>query len=170
MKRLCLVVFSLMLVLAAGALVNAQEAAKPTKPAMAMPAADGEKLSQYIMQDSPYTKWELFPGTKRMYKGTEPHGALLTTYVNSVAMNSIKKKEGYAEGSIIVKENYSPDKKLAALTVMYKVKGYSPEDGDWFWLRSAPDGKVGTAGKVDGCIKCHAKAKATDYVFSKTPK
>ncbi len=33
-------------------------------------------------------------------------------------------------GAIVVKENYMPDKKLAAITVMYKVAGYNPEVGN----------------------------------------
>jgi hypothetical protein len=68
------------------------------------------------------------------------------------------------DGAIIVKENYSADKKLGALTVMYKVKGYNPQAGDWFWVKYLPDGKVAVEGKVDACINCHASAKANDYV------
>jgi hypothetical protein len=32
--------------------------------------------------------------------------------------------------AIVVKENYKSDKKLAAITVMYKVLGFNPEAGD----------------------------------------
>jgi hypothetical protein len=136
------------------------------KAQAAMPGPDGEQLNNYIMKDNPYSKWKLFPGTKQMQKSADPHGAFVTIYANDVAVKSAAEKKGYAEGSVIVKENYSPEKKLLALTTMYKVKGSNPEGGDWFYLRSAPDGKVGGAGKLDGCMKCHAKAKNTDYVFS----
>jgi len=139
------------------------------KAQAAMPGPDGAQLSNYIMKDNPYTNWKLWPGTKKLYKGMEPHGALLTVYVNQVALDSMKEKS-FAEGSIIVKENYTPDKKLAALTTMYKVKGSNSEGGDWFYLNSTPDGKVGGAGKVEGCMKCHAKATDKDYVFSKRPR
>ena len=40
---------------------------------------------------------------------------------------------------------------------------------DWFWLSTAPDGKMQASGKVDACIQCHTKAKM-DYVFTKIPK
>jgi len=63
-----------------------------------------------------------------------------------------------------VKENYTTDKKLAALTVMYKVKGYSSMAGDWFWAKYLPDGKIAAEGKVVACINCHTTAKANDYV------
>jgi hypothetical protein len=91
-----------------------------------MPGADAEKLHQYLTREKPYTAWQLWPGKGKLYPGTEPHGALLTTYVNDVALKSIKAQKGMADGSIIVKENYMPDKMLAAVTVMYKVKGYNP--------------------------------------------
>jgi hypothetical protein len=39
--------------------------------------------------------------------------------------------------------------------VIYKVEGYNPQEGDWFWGMSAPDGRVLEAGKVKTCIKCH---------------
>jgi len=135
----------------------------------AMPAADGEKLLQYLTKEKPYTEWQLWPGKGKLYKGTEPHGALLTTYVNDVALKSIKAQKGMKDGSIVVKENYMPDKKLAAITVMYKVKGYNPEVGDWFWMKFAPDGKIeasGKSGMIDMCIGCHGPAKGNDYLFT----
>jgi hypothetical protein len=95
---------------------------------------------------------------------------LLTTYVNNAAMDSIRKKTAFAEGSIIVKENYMSDKKLAALTVMYKVKGFNPEAGDWFWLKVMPDGMIEGSGRMSMCIQCHTEAKATDFLFTKMPK
>lgn len=101
-----------------------------------------------------------------MYKGTEPHGMLLTTYVNDAALNSIKAKKGLKNGAIIVKENYMPDKKLAAVTVLYKVKGYNPKAGDLFWMKYLPDGKIEASGKVDMCIGCHAKVMDNDYLFT----
>jgi len=67
------------------------------------------------------------------------------------------------------KGNYMPDKKLAAITVMYKVVGYNPEIGDWFWARYTPDGKVeaeGKSGMADMCIGCHGKAKGNDFLFT----
>ncbi len=134
-----------------------------------MPGADADKLYSYLTKEKPYTSWKLWPGKGKLYKGTEPHGALLTTYVNDVAMKSIKAKKGLQDGAIIVKENYMPDKKLAAVTVMYKIKGYNPEAGDIFWMKYLPDGKIeasGKSGMVDMCIGCHTKVKGNDYLFT----
>jgi len=77
-----------------------------------------------------------------------------------------KAKKGLQDGAIIVKENYMPDKMLAAVTVMYKVKGYNPGAADIFWMKYLPDGKIEASGKVDMCIGCHAKVKGNDYLYT----
>ena len=47
-----------------------------------------------------------------------------------------------------------PDKTLGAVTVMYRVNGYDPDAGDWFWAKYKADGSIAKAGKVAGCIGC----------------
>jgi hypothetical protein len=138
----------------------------PSETQVPEPGPDAEKLNEYIVKYNPYRAWDLWPKKGKLYKGTEPHGALLTTFVNDTALHSIRKKKGMADGSIIVKENYTADKKFVALSVMYKIKGYNPEGGDWFWAKYDPDGKVAASGKVKGCIDCHAKQKENEYIFT----
>jgi len=130
------------------------------------------------MQSAHYrTNWHYWPGKGAMYKGTKPHGAFLTTYVNDVAYDAIVHKRGSLPyGSIVVKENYMPNKKLGAITVMKKVPGFNPSAGDWFWVKFAPDGKPMTmekggmkmtlAGKVPGCIACHGARSSNDYIYT----
>lgn len=144
-----------------------KEAAAPA----AAPAADGKALWSYITKDSPYTKWPMYPGKEAFYKGTMPHGALLTTYVTNNAHKAINDKTGILPNrTIVVKENYMPDKTLAAVTVMYKVPGYNPGDGDWFWAKYSPNGEIAeggmAAGKVPMCIACHSGSKANDYIMT----
>jgi len=130
-----------------------------------MQNADGAHLLMHITKTDPYVKWNLMPGTTRMRQGLEPHGALQNVYVNKLAMKAFKDKAGsLPDGAIIVKENYTPDGKLAAVTVMNKKKGYNPEAGDYLWLKYTPDMKIQAQGKADPCIKCHAKAKDNDWV------
>ena len=131
-----------------------------------MPMPEGGDLRHHIIGQEPYKTWQLWPGKGEMYEGTEPHGAILTTYVNDIALNSIKMMKGMQNNSIIVKENYTPKKNLAAVTVMYKVKGYNPEGGDWFWVKYDPAFKVLSEGKVKGCLDCHGDAKDNDYVYT----
>ena len=138
----------------------------PSETQITLPGANAAALNSYIIKLDPYTRWELWPGKGKLYKGTEPHGSLLTTYVNDAAYRSAKGKTAMTDGAIIVKENYTSDKKLIALTVMYKIKGYNPESGDWFWAKYTPEGKVETSGRVKGCIDCHAAKKDNDYIYS----
>ncbi|TFG77326.1 MAG: hypothetical protein E4H21_03630 [Thermodesulfobacteriales bacterium] len=128
------------------------------------------------MQDAKYQdNWALWPGKGKLYKGTHPHGAFLTTYTNETAANALKAgvKE-MPKGSIIIKENYMPDKKLGAITVMEKTG-----DGkdDYFWVKYMPDGTVAKmememngkkmsvtlAGSPEGCIGCHAASTGGIY-------
>jgi len=41
-----------------------------------------------------------------------------------------------------------PNKKLAAVTVMYGKSGSNPQAGDHFWLKYTPDGKIEAEGKA----------------------
>ncbi len=117
------------------------------------------------------------------YKGQHPHGAVLDTVETELSL------EGN-NGVLIVKRNYGgdgvsnqavaddPAKFLAAITVMYKRKGYDPETKDWFWAKYLADGNLDKnpkgmmlAGKVakgaaQGCIACHTAAPGGDMVFN----
>lgn len=144
--------------------------AEPPKGAMAkmeMPGASGKGLWDHLTAAKYRESFALWPGKGKLYKGTEPHGALLTTYVNKAALDAVNGKKGtMPAGAIIVKENYMPDEKLAAITVMYKVAGFNPEANDWFWAKYTPDGKIEAEGKAAMCIGCHGKEKANDYIFT----
>lgn len=164
--KMPLLVTAIALFLLTGYQAYAIHETKPAETPVVMPGADAGKLYEYIIKLKPYNAWELWPGKGKQYKGTEPHGALLTTYINDTAYDSVKKKKFMTDGAIIVKENYTADKKFVALSVMYKVKGYNPEAGDWFWARYSPDGKVEASGKARGCIGCHEKNKDNDYIFT----
>lgn len=132
-----------------------------------LPKPDGAAVYEYIIKTSPYQQWALFPGKGKLYEGKHPHGALLTTYVNDVALKGIQGKSGtLADGAIIVKENYMPDRKLDAVTVMYRSKGFDPEAGDWFWAKYSPAGKIEAAGKVPMCSGCHTAAIGNDWLFT----
>lgn len=133
----------------------------------ALPAAEGQAVYDYLTKVSPYQNWPLFPGTEKLYEGQHPHGALLTTYVSSDVLKAIHDRRGKVpNGGFIVKENYMPDGKLDALTIMYRVKGYNPDAGDWFWAKYSADGNIDAAGKVNGCIGCHTAVIQNDWVFT----
>ena len=122
--------------------------------------------------------WKFWPGKEKNYKGTQPHGAILNTYLNDTAYNALTggdKELPY--GSIVIKENYMPNMDPGAITVMERIKGYYPEAGDWYWVKFKGDGTVHTKekdgmtmkleGKVAGCIGCHtASISGVKYIMT----
>lgn len=147
-------------ILAIGALTCAQKEEAPRETAVTVSAAD---LWKIIGQDKPYTEYGFWPGLEGIMPGKSPHGALVRTFVNNNALNP--GQDAYPYGSIIVKENFTADTTLAKLTVMYKVKGYNPGDGDWFWAVYTPEGMAEMEGKIESCISCHGMRKKDDFVL-----
>lgn len=132
-----------------------------------MPEPKGEAVWEYITETNSYKNWDNWPGFEGMYEGQSPHGAFLKLYVNDAAKAALNGNfESMPANAIIVKENYNKQKKLAAVTPMYKVEDYNPKAGDWFWAKYGADGKIMAEGKVGSCIDCHAKMKEKDYLFS----
>ena len=128
-----------------------------------MPGAEPDALWNHITKVSPYTKWAFFPDHQGMQPGRAPHGPLHKVYVNDRALNSTKPPVQY--GSIIVKENYNKAKVLKAITVMYKVQGYNPGDGDWFWAKYTTEGTAKPFGKPKGCVGCHGTRAKNDFIL-----
>ncbi len=153
---------------------NADDAppAEPPPPAVQQVAAvdtTPEALWAHLEQSS-YKSWPMFPGKGQLYKGMEPHGSLLTTYVNQLAQDAITNGAAtLPPGSIIVKENYMPDSTYAAATVMYKVAGYDAANGDWYWAKYVADGSIEASGRVAMCAQCHTANKQRDYVMTALP-
>ncbi|MBI1903710.1 MAG: cytochrome P460 family protein [Planctomycetia bacterium] len=131
-----------------------------------------ERLWAWLKQ-SDYTKWNAPNGKAPDFQeGHSPHGALIKTYLSERAA---KDRKDLADGSVIVKENYGPDKKLMAITVMHRSKGYDAKNGDWYYAKYMPDGKIDVtppemksmpvAGKFKMCIECHSGAAGGDFLF-----
>lgn len=159
MKRIRILLLSLALVLP----LTAQAADNGN-----LPQADAKALWTYMTQTSPYSGWGYWPGRYGMYEGTEPHGAQLKVYANGPALRAAREGKPMPAGAIVVKENYGKDgKTLMAVTPMYKVTGYNPEGGDWFWAKYNADGSIDKEGKVGGCIKCHQAVKDQNWIFNK---
>jgi len=91
----------------------------------------------------------------------------LKLFANKLAIDAAKAGKDMPNGAIVVKENYGKDAKtLMAITPMYKVEGYNPEEGDWFWAKYKADGTVDKAGKVKGCIKCHGQVEDQGWIYN----
>lgn len=121
-----------------------------------------------------HESWGSFEGLEGLQASGAPHGEFVEFYINDIAAGDTA---GLPNGSIILKKNYGSEdtSSLGALTAMQKVDGYSPDAGDWFWVKYLPDGSVDVnpdgiplAGRVGlgtdtACIGCH-KSEA-DFVF-----
>jgi len=117
--------------------------------------------------------WTFWPGRSLFYEGTRPHGALLNTYLNDLALSGLAEmredstRHDLPSGAMLVKENYLPDSTLASITVLMKVENYDPDHHDWFWMKRLPDGTVEASGRVESCISCHTAASEDwDYLMT----
>jgi hypothetical protein len=141
-----------------------QEAQPPEESAVSVDAND---VWAQITETSPYKQWDTWPGHPDIYPGKSPHGKYLRLYANGPAITAAREGEPMPDGAILVKENYAEDKTtLKAVTPMYKVDGYNPDAGDWWWAKYGPEGTVMKAGKVEGCINCHKAVEDKDWIFT----
>ena len=141
---------------------EAEETPAAIEPPDTTAAAVWAHLQEQDSQD-----WPMWPGKGAFYQGQQPHGALLTTYLNTSARDAVTNQAGtLPPGAIIGKENYAPDSTLAATTVMYKAEGYDPENNDWWWMKRLADGTVEAQGRVQGCIGCHGGSADNDYILT----
>jgi hypothetical protein len=166
-KKVLILIFCVVVSLVFSGIIFAQAKKEKAKAGGKAVAATGAAVWDYLKKEGYANKWKMWPATTAMYAGPEPHGAFLTTYVNEPALKAITGKKGkFPDGAIISQDNYSKNKKLKFISVMYKVKGYNPQGGDWFWAQYKPDGRIEVEGKVDECIKCHIAQKGNDYVYT----
>ena len=158
MQRFILIFMALGLIVSAVAFAGAGEN---------LPSADAGKLWSYMTETNPYQGWGYWPGYAGIYPGKSPHGKYLKLFANPVALKAAREGKPMPDGAILVKENYGEDQKtLMAVTPMYKVKGYNPEGGDWFWVKYGPNGKIEAAGQPKGCVSCHGAVKDKDWIFT----
>jgi len=125
------------------------------------------------LKSANYTSWNGPNGTPPDFQeGQSPHGALIKVYLSP---HTAADANGLPAGSVIVKENYSPDKKLMAITVMHRSPGYDPQHGDWYYAKYMPNGMIATtppemksmpiAGKFKMCVECHSAADGNDFAY-----
>ncbi|MFG0284023.1 MAG: cytochrome P460 family protein [Phycisphaerales bacterium JB039] len=165
---------SLAATLAAGAVGLAIAAAAPNGPGGPPAEGDARQLWDWL-DEAGYRQWAPWPGagkaaTVGFYQGRAPHGARLKLFVNRRALSN---PDDPPAGSVLVKENYGPDGgELVAITIMQKIDGFDPDNGDWFYAKYGAEGAIArqagqlVAGKVQSCIECHETAAGDDYIFA----
>lgn len=123
-----------------------------------------------VKKDAAYNTWKALDHEPPKDEIENPHSTVSRTYANEVAA---KDPESLPFGSILVREDYDDKRKRQSISVLYRVKDYDKEHGNWYYLRFTETGSVmkgkdnkPLAGKAASCIECHAKAGGTDYVFA----
>lgn len=127
------------------------------------PLPQAQSLWDYITKTSPYAKWGQWPGYKGLQPARSPHGPYNQVYANQAALGSTKAPLNY--GAMEVKVSQTKEGKIKNIVIMYKVKGYNPQAGDWFWAMYTPDGRPLAAGQLAGCLRCHVALSDNDYVM-----
>lgn len=152
--------------LAIGFLSGCAKKEEPAVPQLALNEISGERLWERISSESPYERYTFWPGHEGVQLGQAPHGIFHKIYANRDLAESLPRGDSKAPyGSIIVKENLNSEKELAKITVMVKVEGFDPENGDWFWAAYTPEGMEEASGSLRGCIGCHEGMADNDYVI-----
>jgi hypothetical protein len=134
---------------------TAAEPASPAPPPFEGAAPTGEAIAAWLNGAQYRETWELLPGTSPLHEGTEGHGALLTTYVDPVAMEALERAAlSMPPGAAFVVEDYLADSTLSSISVMVRVDDPDPESAGWRFSRFGPAGEI-EAGPMDACSSCH---------------
>jgi len=155
-----------------------------------------ENLWNYLLSNN-YKHWSPAPGKTANHFASQatgsmgsasPHGESAKIYVNRIAAGN---PDDLPIGSILILENYRPDKSLETISVMYRTPGFNPSANDWYWVNYNADGSItseknrgsgpfggngirqanATApikkmmGRSLGCIECHKSGGGVDLAF-----
>lgn len=93
-----------------------------------------------------------------------PHaGVLVAVYMNPLAAEAFDKGSIFPTGAVVVKQKLDDSNSPVAVGGMIKrSRGW-----DYFY---APQGKPPSADRTQACSACHARATATDHVFTRVPR
>ena len=153
-----------------------QEAQAPAEESVAVGAAveprsvlapdtTGEAVLAWLEDEQYREIWDLWPGTTAYHLGADPHGALLTTYANAIAIEALSRAApAMPPGAVVALEGYLADSTLSSVSVMMQVGAFDPERQDWFFARFGSAGEIEAAGRVETCQGCHVGEP--DYLFS----
>jgi hypothetical protein len=144
-----------------------------------LPPADADAIIDYVRNQDPYAAWGTWPTDEvntedyaSFLPGESVHGRAVRIYVNDRALNALASEHFHGilpPGSLIVKEDYSGQPESpgdpVALTLMYKVDGFSAEGNDWYWVGEVADGTVSESGASTVCLDCHSQEGNSDYLL-----
>ena len=130
-----------------------------------MPQPEAEAIWKYISQENPFTEWRYWGDHQGTHASNASFAPKHKLYTNKQAFDS--KSTPLQNESMVITYLMDPSDKPEAIAVMYKVKGYNPAAGDWFWAKYSLTGEVQDSGKIQRCIACHTKRAAdNDYIIT----
>ncbi len=131
-------------------------------------APSAAALFTRVTETDPFDQWGHFSDVDDPLESAPPHGPQSRVFINDVVAAALSDFTGQLPAdSIIVKQNIGEDTAVteAALTIMWKVPGFDPDNNDWFWANISLGGDVRAEGQIDGCIACHGAVRSNDFVF-----
>ena len=120
-----------------------------------------------------FPKWkETYDLTKGIME-SDAHNAYVEILLNESAVDAyVEMKPVFPVGSEVFKPLYrdAQGKEFARLVIMVKMEeGYDSENGDWWYGVYDESGtQMAYEGRIPECISCHAMAKDTDYLFTRS--
>ncbi|MBN1678856.1 MAG: hypothetical protein JW966_01100 [Anaerolineae bacterium] len=183
-KPFALAVLGTSLLLAALVLLGDRSPMPPVgaqEPDLPPPTAAG--VWDYITTQNPYTAWGTWPADRwtdfeGVFESAMPYSTTVRLFVNAIALDAAHVDSTLPAGSMLVLESYGgpvdAPGDMASISVMFKVPGYDPANGDWFWLQTSPDGAdVAFEGREPLCSGCHSQPGHVDrmlrYAFGDEP-
>jgi len=132
-------------------------------------ALSDEDIAAQLWSDSAgYDAWSQYDPWLGVQASSSPHGPYVQIWVNDAAVSTLGGT--VADGGVLVKESYdTEDGEATGLTLMAKIEGYDPDNGDWFWASYSMDGTVKKAGSESGCYGCHEAGSDYSLIVTTAP-
>ena len=143
----------------------------PTLSLLAACGPSDEQIANDLFEEvqgwESWTEKEPWTGLQVSSDGT--HGTHVQITFNDLAADAWG-DDDLPYGSISVKRGYdgtTEDDARGFITIMKKIEGYNPDQGDWFWLRVGTSGTLGSElGESSFCAGCHSVG--VDYLRTVT--
>jgi hypothetical protein len=135
-----------------------------------------EELAEELWQSiDGFMSWNEPAGWEGIVPSSDgTHGPYVQIWIDDLTLNALDSGSEIPDGAKLVKCGYSDaegnpvsDSLGHSLTAMWKIDGYDPDHGDWFWARfDGTTGEVATfAGQESACYSCHSADPDSDWVW-----
>ena len=92
-----------------------------------------------VKRGAAYNTWKVLTRAQTDDGIENPHNAISKTYVDKVGAADTAT---LPNESILVREDYDREKNRQSISVMYRVKDYDKDHGNWYWIKYLENGSV----------------------------